>query len=128
MDDPDVIYVDFSSPDANRERKGGARAAPPDDVREQQVEFEFAPAGEETGHARWLAAREAAIKAAAQKLNLPLGRQVELWLSGGIRLRGKLRLQNEPLIVDDGNLNEMPLEVDGTVFPFSEIESCVRLD
>ena len=32
-------------------------------------------------------------------MGLPLGRQVEVWLVGEIRLRGKLRLQEEVLFM-----------------------------
>ena len=130
-----ILYVDFSSPDAGgvatpgapRSPKGGARLAPTESS-EHQTEFEFSNQPTESGYTKWLATREAAVRAVARKLDLPLGAQVELWLNGGIRLRGKLRLQNEPLIIDDQSLADLPLTVDGIVFPFSEIESCVRLD
>ena len=32
---------------------------------------------------------------------LPLGHQVEVWLLGGIRLRGRLRLEEEVLFIDE---------------------------
>jgi hypothetical protein len=75
-----------------------------------------------------VAARQMAIEAAAQKLNLPLGHSVEVWLRGGIRLRGKLRLRTEVLFIEEDRLRGLALELDGVTFTYAEIESCVRLE
>jgi hypothetical protein len=65
---------------------------------------------------------------AAQKLNLPIGREVEVWLRGGIRLRGKLRLLNDLLFIEEHQLKNLPLTLDGVPFTSAEIESCVASD
>ena len=68
------------------------------------------------------------MDALAQKMGLPLGRQVEVWLSGGVRLRGKLKLQEERLFIEESRDFNLVLDVDGTPFTAGEMESCVRLD
>ena len=60
-----------------------------------QGELNFGDDANERGYAQWLAGRKVAAVELARRINLPLGHQVEIWLSGGIRLRGKLRLQEE---------------------------------
>jgi hypothetical protein len=69
-----------------------------------------------------------AVEAAAQKLNLPLGHPTEIWLRGGIRLRGVLRLANDVLFIEEQRVLNLPLVLEGITFTYSEIESCVRLD
>jgi hypothetical protein len=69
-----------------------------------------------------------ATEAAAEKLNLPLGHPSEVWLCGGIRLRGTLRLVKDILFIEEDRLRSLPLEIAGVTFTFAEIESCVRLD
>jgi hypothetical protein len=69
-----------------------------------------------------------AAEEAAQKLNLPVGRNAEVWLRGGIRLRGKLRLLNDLLFVEEHQFKNLPLTLDGVPFTYAEIESCVALD
>ena len=44
-------------------------------------------------------ARQSAATELAHQLNLPVGHQVEVYLCGGIRLRGRLRLGEEMLFV-----------------------------
>jgi hypothetical protein len=61
-------------------------------------------------------------------MNLPLEHQVEVWLVGGIRLRGKLRLQEERLFFVKDDVPQLTLLVDGVPFSIQEMESCVRLD
>jgi hypothetical protein len=53
-----------------------------------QSEFNFEPDGSDQGYAQWLTGRRMAAKELAWRINLPLGHEVELWLFGGIRLRG----------------------------------------
>src|SRR5580765_7066858 len=59
-----------------------------------QRELNFGTRGaSEEGYKNWLAIRQLAVEDVAKRMNLPLGHEVEVWLTGGIRLRGRLRLQ-----------------------------------
>ena len=84
----------------------------------------FAPEGQQvlfkSGN---LAAREL-----ARRINLPIGHEVEIWLYGGVRLRGKLRLKEEKLFIEEERVRHLELLVDHVVFTYREMESCVRLD
>ncbi len=92
-----------------------------------QSEFDFDAAGSD-GYYHWLTGRKKSAQELAQKLNLPLFHQVEVWLVGGIRLRGRLTLQEEFLLMDEEQLRHLPLKVDHVIFHIREMESCVRLD
>lgn len=92
-----------------------------------QGEFDFDAAASD-GYSRWLTGRKKSAQELAQKLNLPLFHQVEVWLVGGIRLRGKLTLHEEFLFVEEEQLRHLPLKVDHVIFHIHEMESCVRLD
>jgi hypothetical protein len=94
----------------------------------QQSEFSFGAANTETGYSNWLAVRQIAAKELARQLNLPLGHQVEVWLIGGIRLRGNLRLEHELLFIEQDHVRHLSLVVDHVCFAYREMESCVRLD
>jgi hypothetical protein len=93
-----------------------------------QGELGFADAGPEEGYTKWIATRQLAVEDAAQKLNLPVGHAAEIWLRGGIRLRGNLRLANELLFIEEERVRELALALDGVEFTYAEIESCVRID
>jgi hypothetical protein len=93
-----------------------------------QSEFNFLAGGTDAGYAQWVVVRQLASDEAARKLNLPVGREAEVWLRGGIRLRGKLRLLNELLFVEESQVRNLSLTVDGVPFTYAEIESCVTLD
>ena len=93
-----------------------------------QDEFDFGAARADDGYTRWLAQRQLAHLELARKINLPLDHQVEVWLAGGVRLRGKLQLQEEKLFLDQDTLKQLRLQVDHVPFSVSEMESCVRLD
>jgi hypothetical protein len=80
------------------------------------------------GYNHWLAQRQQALLELARKLNLPLNHQVEIWLAGGIRLRGKLQLQEATLFVPEDRVHQLRLQVDRVPFSIHEMESCVRLD
>ena len=97
-------------------------------MKQLQGEFGFAANGSENGYANWVALRQLAVETAAQKLNLPLGHPTEVWLRGGIRLRGTRRLVNELLFIEEKRILALPLVLDGVTFTYSEIESCLRLD
>ena len=93
-----------------------------------QSEFTFPSGGTQAGYAQWVVVRQMASDEAAQKLNLPVGRETEVWLRGGIRLRGKLRLLNDLLFVEESQVRNLALTLDGVPFTSAEIESCVALD
>jgi hypothetical protein len=93
-----------------------------------QGELSFGSDGPEEGYTQWVALRQMAVETAAQKLNLPLGHPVEVWLRGGIRLRGTLRLANELLFIEEKRILDLPLLLDSVKFNYSEMDSCVRLD
>jgi len=93
-----------------------------------QDEFDFSAGGAGDGYNHWLTQRQQALLELARKINLPLNHPVEIWLLGGIRLRGKLQLQEEKLFVPEDNLGNLALQVDQVPFSLHEMESCVRLD
>ena len=100
----------------------------PTNPAELQGELDFAASGAADGHTKWLALRRMSTEAAARQLNLPVGHPAEVWLRGGIRLRGPLRLLNEVLFIEEERVRQLPLVLDGVTFTYAEIESCVRLD
>ncbi len=93
-----------------------------------QGQLNFGGSETEEGYTQWLAARQVAVEDLARRLNLPLGHPVEVWLVGGIRLCGQLRLQEETLFIEEERVRHLPLMVDRVVFTYREMESCVRLD
>jgi hypothetical protein len=93
-----------------------------------QKEFSFQSDGQEAGYSQWVVVRQMAAEEAARKLNLPIGHSAEVWLTNGIRLRGKLRLVNDLLFVEEAQIRNLPLVLEGVTFSYAEIESCVRLD
>ncbi len=93
-----------------------------------QSEFNFQAGGTEAGYAQWVVVRQMASDEAARRLNLPVGRKTEVWLRGGIRLRGQLRLLNDLLFVEENQVRNLALTLDGVPFTYAEIESCVALD
>ena len=95
---------------------------------ETQGEFDFENAHDDQGFTRWVTARKLAAAELARRLNLPLSHEVEVWLVGGIRLRGKLRLQEEMLFIEEDRVRHLVLQVDNVPFTMREMESCVRLD
>jgi hypothetical protein len=93
-----------------------------------QGELSFGGDHQEQGYTQWLAGRRTTAVELARRMNLPLGHPVEVWLYGGIRLRGTLRLREELLFVEEEHLRHLELMVDHVVFTYREMESCVRLD
>lgn len=93
-----------------------------------QSEFNFGASGTDQGYTQWLAGRRMAAEELARRIHLPLGHQVEVWLYGGVRLRGKLRLQEEVLFIEEERVRHLELVVDHVAFTCREMESCVRLD
>ena len=64
----------------------------------------------------------------ARRIGLPLDHEVEVWLRGGVRLRGKLHLQEAMLFLEEERLRHLGLVVDRVALTYREMESCVRLD
>ena len=93
-----------------------------------QGQFNFDSGGTEQGYTRWLGSRQVAVEELARKMNLPLGHQVEVWLVGGVRLCGKLRLQEEMPFIEEERVRHLGLMVDRVAFTWREMESCVRSD
>ena len=93
-----------------------------------QSEFNFDATGTRDGYTRWLTGRSVLAAELARKINLPLGHEVEIWLYGGIRLRGKLRLKEEMLVIEEDRVRHLELMVDHVPFTYRDMESCVRLD
>jgi hypothetical protein len=93
-----------------------------------QSEFNFQAAGTDAGYAQWVVVRQMAADEAARQLNLPVGRETEVWLRGGIRLRGELRLGDDLLFVEESKIRSLALTLDGVRFTYAEMESCVALD
>jgi len=94
----------------------------------EQREMDFNAGGHEAGYQRWLLGRDLAQSELVKHLNLPLGHEVEVWLRGGIRLRGRLQLKDQPLFVEENQTARLELRVNGVTFTYPEMESCVRRD
>lgn len=95
---------------------------------DSQSEFNFTSSHSDTGYSKWIISRRVATEELARRMNLPLGHQVEVWLCGGVRLRGPLRLAEETFFIDEERVRHLELQVDQVRFTYREMESCVRLD
>jgi len=93
-----------------------------------QGQFNFDTFGREDGYTQWLTGRKMATTELARRMNLPLGHQVEVWLYGGVRLRGRLRLAEEVLFIEEEHVRHLQLLVDNVPFTYREMESCLRMD
>jgi hypothetical protein len=93
-----------------------------------QSELSFESPAPQHGYDGWRAERREAKRALACRLGLPLGHQVEVWLRGEVRLRGRLELAEEKLFVPEGNDPHLRLAIGAVSFEAGEIESCVRQD
>jgi hypothetical protein len=93
-----------------------------------QRELNFGNNATERGYTQWLNGRKVAVVELARRINLPLGHQVEVWLCGGIRLRGKLHLKEQMLFIEEEGIQHLELIVNHVRFTYQEMESCVRLD
>jgi len=98
------------------------------DTPDSQPELNFDVGFGSAGYTAWHEDRRAAQRRLGQELGLPLGHIVEVWLKGGIRLRGPLRLRENLLFLDTPSALHVELTVDNVVFRPQEMESCVRLD
>lgn len=93
-----------------------------------QGNFDFTQAGEESGYTQWLAAKQIASDALARRMHLPIGHLVEVWLTGEVCLRGKLRLKEQQLFISEDAVRHLELMVDNVEFRAGEIDRCLRLD
>jgi hypothetical protein len=93
-----------------------------------QLEINFDSPQDQQGYDQWQAHRRLAKHLLAQKLGLPIGYKVEVWLKGDIRLRGVMQLKEELLFVEVERDFNLELVVDGVSFTAAEIASCIRLD
>ena len=81
------------------------------------------------GYELWLRQRQSLIAHLTDQLGYPIGRQVEVWLQGGVRLRGKLTVREESIHWSaDNQAIGVELGIGQVYFPIGQIESCVRLD
>jgi hypothetical protein len=93
-----------------------------------QSQLNFEDSSGEDGHQKWLTGRRLTAANLAKRLNLPLGHQVEVCLTGNVVLKGVLRLQEDYLFIDEITRKSLQLKVGNVTFRQSEIESCIRLD
>jgi hypothetical protein len=84
--------------------------------------------GSEEGHEKWVACQRLAVSEMARRLNLPLGHEVEVILNDGVCLRGRLRLQEDLLFVEEERIRLLELKIGRVGFTYRDIQSCVRLD
>lgn len=94
----------------------------------EQSEFSFDSTSSADGYQHWVTVRQTTAEELGRRLGLPIGHRVEIWLRDGVRLRGKLRLQNEFLLIEEKQLQDLVLSADGISFTYPEIESCIRVD
>ena len=93
----------------------------------EQLEMRFGADPKEQGYNRWQEQRRQALERLTRKMGLPLNHPVEIWLKGGIRLRGVLRLKVEQLFIEERRDMRLELTVDGVSFVATEVESWVRM-
>jgi len=93
-----------------------------------QSEFSFDTSSQSDGLASWHREREDVMRELAIKLGLPIDHQVEVCLKDGVVVRGNLRVGEVLLSLEKFSRGKLALAVDGFIFTYSEIESCVRLD
>ena len=93
-----------------------------------QSEFSFDQTTAGDGLDRWYQQRDRATRRLAQRLGLPLEREVEVCLKDGVILRGKLRLKEDMLFTEAVDEKHLELAIGRVDFPYNQIESCVRLD
>jgi small nuclear ribonucleoprotein (snRNP)-like protein len=93
-----------------------------------QAELSFDGNQGNDGVTHWHKQRERSLRALAHRLGLPLGHEVEIWLKGNVRLRGKLELAEQLLFVENIVEKDLMLRVGRATFPYGDFESCVRTD
>jgi hypothetical protein len=101
---------------------------PVDAISPMQGELNFDDGAENSGYIKWLTGRKVAAAELARRIHLPIGHEVEVWLFGGVRLRGRLRLEEEVLFLDEQSVRHLALKIERVTFKYREMESCIRLD
>lgn len=91
-----------------------------------ELDFNASSSREVDAIALWRKQRAEEQVALARKLGLPIGKKVEVWLRGGVRLRGGLQLHEDQLIHSEAT-GGTRFAVDGTPFLVEEMESCIRI-
>jgi hypothetical protein len=81
------------------------------------------------GYELWLKQRQSFIADITDRLGYPIGHRVEVWLKGGVMLRGKLAVREETIHWSEVRKGVgIELAIGRTTFPIAHIDSCVRLD
>ena len=91
-----------------------------------QGELSFDANPGKDGLTHWHQQREQALRTLAHRLSLPLGHEVEVWLCGNVRLRGKLELAENLLFVENHTEKDLMLRVGRATFRYGDFASCVR--
>lgn len=95
-------------------------------MKPHQQGLDFGAFGPGDGLEAWRKEQEERFREMARKLGLPLGREAEVWLKDGVRLRGRLELAELELI--QPGAGELRLRVGQTTFKIGEMDSCLRRD
>lgn len=94
----------------------------------EQIEFRFATDGAPADEDSWHQQRRQATRQLGEKLGLPLGHRVQVRLTDGVVVEGRLVLPEEILILDSVDTSNLELRVGRTTFRHSDIAACVRMD
>ena len=106
-----------------------SRLPPTDSSAEPELfDADGAPKRSSDGYDAWRRQRHVSLSCLGRQTGLPLNHRVEVQLRDGVRLRGRLQLQEETLFVQPTDVGPLALRVDGVAFKATEIESCVRID
>lgn len=81
--------------------------------------------GPEHGFHSWRKQRQDNLERLASTLGIPIGKKVEVWLSGEIRLRGLMLLDQECLVTEGMDASKLSFRVEGVRFTMEEVTSCV---
>lgn len=93
-----------------------------------QGEFAFDAGPGRDRESAWHRDRQEAVRALAEKLGLPLEQQVEVRLSDGVILQGRLRVREDALFLEHVDTANLELAIGRATFRHGEIQACVRLD
>ena len=92
---------------------------------QHQFDFEGRSSG---GLEKWHLEQQQQREELARSMGLPLGHSVEVWLKGGVRLRGRLRLAEALLLSASATHTNTRFAVGSVTFAYDEVESCTRTD
>lgn len=100
---------------------------PPDELEQGELVFSRTPTGPD-GYEIWQEQRRAVMLQAARTLGLPLGREVEVELRDGARMKGVLQLAEDGLFIEVSREKPPLLRIGKCTFQPREIVSCARVD